>query len=786
MAQVLLLVFPHMLEWLGRNLDFLIFSGAALLIFGAGEGWLRRTGRGGIPPLVWGLAVTILVVCWFPVQAAGDRRKSHVQTVAETFVRLYALEFEKLGHEQVVAGLPPDDPLYLRLIETQKEWLTANPLVHDIYTMRRTPEGKVAHIVDSETDYNHDGKYEGEIEQRPPLGDIYEEAGEYAGLSRALQGSEAFDRVPVTDKWGTWVSAWAPLRNSSGQIEAALGVAYDADTYLAAAAEGRHRVLALISLPLLILLGAAGFVAVQKRELERRAAATAAMRETQRRFTALMDHSPVVAFLKDATGRYLYANRKCEELYRQTSTQLQGKQDRELMSAELAARLGRADARVREENHPIELQETVPNAEGEPREWWVSKFPIDDGAGGCMVGGIAHDVTDKLRLEEDLRHSQKLQTVGQLAAGIAHDFNNLLTVIVGCSEVLKDPALPRAEIAEHAGRAGQAAERAATLVRQLLAFSRRQVLFPREIELNELVSGLEPVLRRVLGEPVAVVCHLSAELPSVQADPAMIEQVLVNLALNSRDAMPMGGTFSITTAAVVLDSEAVKNHAEARAGSFVRITVRDTGIGMVAATLSRLFEPFFTTKDVGQGTGMGLATVYGIVKQHEGWIEARSAPGEGAAFYLFLPAPMAKVAAEAGEIPSPHAGTILLVEDDTEVRFMVKRLLIKAGYAVREAGSGAQAKPVWAECREEITLLLTDMVMPDGVNGRELAESFRAERPDLRVLFTSGYSADLLDRDLLAQPGTRFLQKPFGPRDLREALEDLLVKKPAVAAERPG
>jgi PAS domain S-box-containing protein len=398
-----------------------------------------------------------------------------------------------------------------------------------------------------------------------------------------------------------------------------------------------------------------------------------------------------------------------------------------------------------------------------------------------LVHCYAEDVTERLNLEAQLRQVQKMDSVGQLAAGVAHDFNNILTIIQGHAGLLNmETSLPEA-VGESSRQIALAAERAANLTRQLLLFSRKQILQPQLLNLNEVVNDLSKMLRALLGEQVALKRHMPEELASVYADPSMMEQILVNLSVNARDAMPRGGTLSISTYSVEIDVGYVQRHPEARVGDFICFSVSDTGHGMDAKTLSRIFEPFFTTKEIGKGTGLGLATVYGIVSQHQGWIEVESQVGHGTRFKIYLPQ-ATKAAQKTGaskpkEIPGGDE-TILVVEDETPLRELVQEILQKKGYRVLSASNGVEALGVWQKHRSEIHLVLTDMMMPEGVSGRDLAEHVQRERSDVKVIYSSGYSLDVVGIGPVLQDGTNFLQKPYDPETLTLTVRNSLDLRP--------
>lgn len=391
---------------------------------------------------------------------------------------------------------------------------------------------------------------------------------------------------------------------------------------------------------------------------------------------------------------------------------------------------------------------------------------------------LFRDVTAQKRLEEQLRQSQKMDAIGQLAGGVAHDFNNILTVIQGHASLL----LAGANLTDLAAKSAQqivhAADRAAALTRQLLTFSRRQVMQLERHDLNEVVLNMVKMLGRILGEDIALQVNCGAQPALVQADASMMEQVVLNLAVNARDAMPTGGQLQIELALVDVDAAHVIEHPEARVGRFVCLSARDTGCGIVPENLRRIFEPFFTTKEVGKGTGLGLATVYGVVKQHQGWLEVESEVGRGSTFRVYLPIAMLSVHQQQQppvevSVCGGHE-TILVVEDEHPVRELVSSILRGLGYHVLEAASGAKAVEVWEAQERRIDLLLTDLVMPDQMNGWELAERLRRERPALKVVFTSGYSAEVVGKEFLLRRDANFLQKPYHPQKLALMVRDCL------------
>jgi two-component system, cell cycle sensor histidine kinase and response regulator CckA len=395
------------------------------------------------------------------------------------------------------------------------------------------------------------------------------------------------------------------------------------------------------------------------------------------------------------------------------------------------------------------------------------------------------DISERKRAEQALRQSeaqlrqvQKMEAVGQLAGGVAHDFNNLLTVITGRTELLllrltaDDPHRRDVELVR------KTADRAASLTQQLLAFSRKQMLQPRVLDLNGVVAGMAQMLRPLIGETIELVTSLDPVLGRVKADPAQIEQIVLNLAVNARDAMPQGGRLTIETGNVELDRAFVDAHPGSTGGPHAMLSVRDTGTGMSPEVQAHVFEPFFTTKGVGKGTGLGLATVYGIVKQHGGYIRIESAAGAGTTVRIYLArlpvvADTTVATAAADEPVIAGSGTVLVVEDEGELRDLATEVLGLAGYSVLSAGSPSQAMEIARQHAGPIHLLLTDVVMPE-MSGRDLADRLIQTRPELKILYMSGYTDDAIVHHGVLDPGTVLLQKPFTPDRLTRMVGDLL------------
>jgi len=390
---------------------------------------------------------------------------------------------------------------------------------------------------------------------------------------------------------------------------------------------------------------------------------------------------------------------------------------------------------------------------------------------------VNRDITARKRLEEQFRQAQKMEAVGRLSGGIAHDFNNILGVIIGYGEILEERLEASNTLRPCADEILQAGRRAATLTRQLLAFSRQQVLAPRVLELNSVITDIQKMLRRVIGEDIELDTKLSADLGRVKADPGQIEQAILNLAVNARDAMPRGGKFTIATENTELDAIAVRRYSyPVKPGLYVLLSVSDTGTGMTSDTQAHIFEPFFTTKEKGKGTGLGLATVYGVVKQSDGYIQVHSEPGAGATFKIYLPLVDQPVDPEQKRPDSkPLRGggeTILLVEDEDMLRTLTRNVLELLGYSVLEAADGQQACEISLQKNRKIDLLLTDVVMP-GMNGPALASELMTTRPALSVLYTSGYTGQAVGHGVIPER-SHFIPKPFTREDLARKVREAL------------
>ena len=490
---------------------------------------------------------------------------------------------------------------------------------------------------------------------------------------------------------------------------------------------------------------------------------TTELRASEERFSKAFQASPIpMAILRHDDGGIIDSNQSFNALTGYSAEALRRKKASDLqLWSTISDSPGFQAASIRLRDKSCTLR----NRDDSIRQVVVSTEPLLLGSIPCLLV-IVEDMTEQLKIEAQLRQAQKMEVIGRMAAGIAHEFNNLLTVIqgdVGLLQSANPSPLDRQALLD---QIMQASQRAATFTRQLLAFSRKQVLQPRVLNVCELTQRMKKMLARLLGEKFEVQIRPQPAALCIRADEGGLEQVLMNLVLNARDAMLNGGLVEISAEPVTLDESTAAKNPEARAGKFACINVTDHGTGMTPQIISRIFDPFFTTKDVGKGTGLGLSTIHGIVKQHEGWVEVISEVGKGSTFKVFLPSCDAVPAdpAPAVQPVAPEAGKgeiILVVEDEVTVRDLACMALRKRGYKVLDAASGPEAIEVWKKSPERIDLLLTDMVMPNGMSGSQLAKDLIQRNPKLKIIYTSGYSAEILKQDSLLAQGINFLPKPY-------------------------
>jgi PAS domain S-box-containing protein len=514
-----------------------------------------------------------------------------------------------------------------------------------------------------------------------------------------------------------------------------------------------------------------------------------ALAATEERTRLIIEHAldAVVSFT--AQGQVTEWNLRAEELFGRSRVEVIGRPFHEVCLAP-ADRVSFVDALT--EGFPPSCAFGVKrraeilgeHRDGRDLALELSLVPVPSSA-GLSYSAFLRDLSERREseakrasLEAQLRQSQKMEAIGKLAGGVAHDFNNLLTVIQGQSALLEDGLLEPDDVVPAARAIGEAADKAAELTRQLLAFSRRQVVQLTPTDVNELVADLGKLLRRLIGADIELHSVLAPGRIHINADAGMIEQVLMNLAVNARDAMPTGGSLVVSTAVVHARPPRTAPTAPGP-GQYARLTVRDSGMGIAPEHLPHIFEPFYTTKDKARSTGLGLATVFGIVEQHRGWVEVRTKVGEGTQFDVYVPQCLAGTVATAPALavppPLPRGHEcILVVEDELPVREMVRDVLVRQGYRVHEAASGREALDIWARHQKDIDLVLTDIVMPDGIMGTDLVSRLTEGRPDLPVIFSSGYSQESDEARLSLEAGVNFLQKPYRPATLIRLIRERL------------
>jgi two-component system cell cycle sensor histidine kinase/response regulator CckA len=496
---------------------------------------------------------------------------------------------------------------------------------------------------------------------------------------------------------------------------------------------------------------------------------------------ALLDSATQAIIAIDRAGRIVLANHRAEDMFGYTREELVGS------LLEILLPESKRPSHTGQRDHYFQKPHIRPMGIGmdlSGRRKDGTEFPVEVSlsylqmAEGMFAIAFVSDISQRKLLEDQLMHAQKMEAVGRLAGGVAHDFNNMLTVISGYNRMILDELSPLDPLRGYAEEILKAADRAGALTNQLLAFSRRQIMKPRVVNLNSVIEQTEKMLRRLIGEDVTLQFGLSPDLGNIRADPGHVEQTLMNLAVNARDAMPMGGRLTIETANTQLDENYARTHMGVAPGEFVMIAVSDTGIGMDAETRRRIFEPFFTTKEKGKGTGLGLATVYGIVKQAGGDIWVYSEPHKGTTFKLYFPRvkdAVTDMASAETESPQGSNETILVVEDEKAVRELTVKMLQRLGYSVLIAASGEEAIEISGAHTGRISLLLTDVVMPN-MSGRQLADILKPVRPGMKVIYLSGYTENTVIHHGVLEAGIEFLPKPFSREVLAKKIREVLAK----------
>ena len=512
-------------------------------------------------------------------------------------------------------------------------------------------------------------------------------------------------------------------------------------------------------------------------QLQALAKANESLATSEERFSQAFHESPLPSAIQSLPERrFVDVNQRFAEVTGWPREELVGRTPAELFLWEKPEMADRRVQLLLQQNSVRDHEVNLRTRDGVLHEVRVSLSPVTMGNKPHMLL-LAQDVAEHALLERQLRQAQKMEAIGQLAAGVAHDFNNILTVIQGHAGLLQHVAEAGSPQIRSLDQITKASSRAAALIRQLLMFSRKQVMQFNHLDLNETLGNAIKMLERLVGEHVEIAFCPQKPLASVHADLSMLEQIAMNLAVNSRDAMPEGGRITISTSLETIHRPPTQLDPEARDGEFVRLTFQDTGVGMDTQVLSRIFEPFFTTKPVGMGTGLGLSTVFGIVRQHQGWVEVESQPNQGTTFRIYFPATQQMaVKTEPVEENFPHRGreTILVAEDEEALRAMVAEILRLQGYTVLEAESGRHALEVWEQAKQPVDLLVTDMVMPGGIMGSELAERLMSQSPSLRVIYTSGYSPGMAGKDSSILNSPSFLPKPYSIGKLAQFVRECL------------
>jgi PAS domain S-box-containing protein len=511
--------------------------------------------------------------------------------------------------------------------------------------------------------------------------------------------------------------------------------------------------------------------------------------EREEVFRLITENAADMIAVVDENGRRIYNSPSYERILGYSPQELRNTEASEQMHPDDLSQVAEAAAHARSTGVGRQIEYRMRDRDGHWHVLESTASAIIDTTGdfrGLVI--VNRDITDRKRLGEQFRQAQKMEAIGRLAGGIAHDFNNLLGIIIGYAEILQESTREGHSDRECVDEILRSGQRAASLTRQLLAFSRQQVLEPKIIDLNVVVADMEKLLRRLIGEDIELNTSPERELHRIKADQGQLEQVLLNLAVNARDAMPNGGRLTIKTRNVTMGASEVQRYSyPVKPGDYVQLSVSDTGTGMDSATQARIFEPFFTTKEKGKGTGLGLSTVYGVVKQSDGYIETDSGLGKGTTFTIHLPVVAETAASELppAVVTSTSRGneTVLLVEDQDALRFLTQSMLKRLGYRVFEASEGAEALAVSASQKCPIDLLLTDIVMP-GMNGCDLARRLVHERPDIKVIYMSGYSGQGIGQVVIPS-GSHFLAKPFSREDLmRKIVEALQTASPLEAVNQ--
>lgn len=899
--------------WFSGNWDYLVFASVAAGLF-AGLAWgLKRWRRppAALPRVFWLGLVALVLAGFFFVEEAGRRPQRRVMALLESIAPTYAAELEKMGHALLRTEEAGEDPRYLAMIELQKRWVELNPLVSDIYTYRLSPDGGVVLFVDAETDYDKDGRHDGERESRTRPGELYPQAGDE--IRRAFEGEITALTHPVTDRWGTWVSVHVPMRDARGRVEAVLGVDYSADLWKAELFERRRVALLYLGVMVVVLAGSGAVVAVNRAELAARSAAEARLRTSDARLRAMLDHLPFALWLLDADGlcrahnaraaamRGAGEGRTLEEfvfleteriefdedcrraragsvvtrevegrrdgrpwhVFRLLAPVIEGPHRTGLVAVELDVtdRVEAEHARRRSEQRlALHVQQTplayvewgtdrrvlrwnpaaerifgYTEAEAVGRRFdelivpdnvaaevegvcdellackggaqhinenrtkdgrvitceWTNTPLVDADGRVIAIASHAHDITERLALEQRLRQTQRMESIGQLAGGVAHEFNNLLTpMLMQVGQIAIERAGDERLIAK-LRPVEDSILQAAQLNQRILAVGRRASDVPALLNLNPLVEAAVDLLRHTLDRRIELRTELAAGLPPALLTKGALTQIIMNLALNARDAVLARlerGAPPADWLPLIVISTSMTKHAPASAPETLRrapgclvLTVSDNGEGMNAEVRRRAFEPFFTTKAPGHGTGLGLAVVWNVVEGLGGVIDLRTAPGEGTTFSVHLPVarredvPALADAPDASRAEPPQGAPLrlLLVEDNELVRNTFCEVLTQAGHSVACANDGESGlRRLEEAAANPYDVLLADLNMPR-LSGKAMIERIQGRGLARGVIVVSGLVDPGLGEELRRLGVDRVLRKPVGMGELLAAVSEV-------------
>lgn len=740
-------------------MDIAIFSVVSITAMNLAQVWLRRLDKGAVFPLIsWLLLIFFMFLGVFLAQFSEARQRASMKSMLEGFAPTYAHEFERSGHARIQLDTPADDPSYLSLIQMEKDWLRINPAVNDIYTFRQKPDGTVVLLVDSETDYDHDGVYQGDREVRTAIGEVYPEAGEM--LKTAFSGKATFDEIPYTDRWGTWVSAYVPLKDEAGHVEGVLGVDYAAKNWVKTIISARLAMFGYVMILILMLI--AGSLVTELTRIKNRAF---------ERTASIIKEMPAIICGVDLGGRTTFMNPAGENALGYKTAELAGKNywttfypaDEYKQVEKLFKALKNGAV------HDYEMTLTTKSKARRVISWnFLDRF--NENGERIELIGLGNDITERRfgeeerkKLEAELQQSQKMETMGTLAGGIAHDLNNQLTPLTGYLDLaIKDtsPSDPRHGLLIEAE---QASRRCAEVVQRLMNISRPSNQKKVWMKMDTLLAEIRQLFPKILPSTIRTEMICGIPIWPVLGNDTELQTVLMNMVVNARDAMPDGGKLTIQACNMPMDER--KTHPGFKSGNYVFISVSDTGKGIPPEALHKVFEPFFTTKPKGQGTGLGLAMAFRVIKDHGGWIEAQSEAGKGTLMQIYLPAdPSAKIesrsSAGVGQAMPGGSETILFADDEEALRNLGRMFLERLGYKVILAEDGAQAVELYKVHHGEVSAVVLDMTMPK-LTGRQVLKNILEIDPKAKVLLASGFTAEGTAKELIREGAIDFLAKPY-------------------------